>query len=487
MPAGPLKNRFVLFLFLFCVAFVGGQGRCRARPTSVDSAALDAFIEGQLRAQPIPGVAVTVVEEGEVVHAQGYGRAAPGRAMTAQTPLYIGSLTKSFTALAVMQRVEDGEVALDAPVQTYLPWFTTTDAEAAARITVRHLLNHTSGLTRTSAGWDAVPPETSMEAAARQLATAELASPPGTAYHYANENYMLLGLIIEAVSGQSYERYMQAHVFAPLEMTATFASPAAVQEAGVAQGYNAVLGLPVARPQPFSVHGLPAGHLVTTAEDMGRYLQFQLGAPVAETPVLSPEHLRRMHTPPDQLPGTDYGMGWSRNERSGVATIEHSGDLETFHSVAVLLPEQDRAFALLFNLNGIPESFTYNAITDRMVALLSGQEVQNVLSLRWIYGGLALIVVLDVARKVRALRRLPTWREKVEQRPRWRAIAGAALNLAIPLLIIVGGPLLLALQLGAAVTRVLILYYVVDVALWLLITSLLTFALGVRKLQYLLS
>jgi CubicO group peptidase (beta-lactamase class C family) len=109
--------------------------------------AVDAYIEGQMRRLKMPGVSLAIVEGDQIVHLRGFGRARPGgEAPTPATPFFVGSLAKSFTALAVMQLVEAGKIELDAPVQRYLPWFRVADPQASAEMTVRHLLNQTSGL-----------------------------------------------------------------------------------------------------------------------------------------------------------------------------------------------------------------------------------------------------------------------------------------------------------------------------------------------------
>lgn len=122
-----------------------------------DFAALDAYVEAELRAAGLPGMALAIVQGDRIAHLRGFGVAGPsGRPVTAQTPFLIGWVSKSFSALAVMQLVEAGEIELDAPVRRYLPWFQVVGAEASARITVRSLLNHTSGLSERSEG--APPP-----------------------------------------------------------------------------------------------------------------------------------------------------------------------------------------------------------------------------------------------------------------------------------------------------------------------------------------
>ena len=125
-------------------------GAASARPT-VDRALIgriDAFVATEVASSAIPGVALAVLDEGRVVHSRGFGVDGHGHAVSADTPFPIGSVTKSVTALLVRQFIEAGQLDADAPLQRYLPWFRLADAQASSRITVRHLLNHTSGLSR---------------------------------------------------------------------------------------------------------------------------------------------------------------------------------------------------------------------------------------------------------------------------------------------------------------------------------------------------
>src|SRR5215218_10317168 len=115
--------------------------------TAPEFAAIERFVQKEMAAQRIPGLALGIVKDDRISYIRGFGKADDsGRPVTPQTPFIIGSLSKSFTALAIMQLVEAGKVELDAPVQHYLPWFRVADEEASGKITVRHLLNQTSGL-----------------------------------------------------------------------------------------------------------------------------------------------------------------------------------------------------------------------------------------------------------------------------------------------------------------------------------------------------
>jgi CubicO group peptidase (beta-lactamase class C family) len=254
-----------------------------ANPVSSNAsyAAIDTYIEQQMRRLNIPGLALAIVEGDQIVYQRGFGQARPGGdAPAPQTPFVLGSTTKSFTALAVMQLVEAGKVELDAPVQRYLPWFRVADAQAAAQITVRHLVHQTSGLPGlpgmiTMADLDQSPD--AAERQARSLSTLKLTRPVGAAFEYSNLNYNLLGLIVEAASGESYPAYVQAHIFAPLHMSHSYTAQALAQQNGLAVGHRYWFATPVAVTNLAIPRGsLAAGGLISSAEDMAHYLIAQL-------------------------------------------------------------------------------------------------------------------------------------------------------------------------------------------------------------------
>ena len=201
-------------------------------------AEIESFVQGEMAAQRVPGLALGIVEDGRVAYVRGFGKADDsGRAVTPQTPFIIGSVAKSFTALAIMQLVEANKIDLDAPVQRYLPWFRVADEKASAEITVRHLLNHTSGIsTKTGRSYqgDGDTSDTALEQAVRKLKSAELSAPVGSKHQYSTINYSVLGLIVQTVTGQSYESYVQAKILDPLQMHNSFTSETAALPAGLA-------------------------------------------------------------------------------------------------------------------------------------------------------------------------------------------------------------------------------------------------------------
>ena len=310
----------------------------RAQGLSPERLAVDRFIESQMDRHRIPGVALVVVEDGRVTYATGYGTAGGGRPMTAGTPMSIGSITKSFTAVAILQLVEEGRIDLDAPVRTYLPWFRVADDAASDSITVRHLLQHRSGLSEF--GYNRVhPPDTTLEQGVRDLRDARLTAPVGTTYQYFSPNYQALALIIETVTGQTYGAYVAEHIFAPLRMTRSYASQVEAQAAGMAQGHSKLFGYPLARDHPFRQYVLGAGYLVSTARDLSHLLVALGNDGVFEgVRILAPASVALMRLPVDEQGDTTTGLAWGSRRYHGATWEGASGADETFMSQMLLAP-----------------------------------------------------------------------------------------------------------------------------------------------------
>ena len=344
----------------------------------VNESSIDAYIRSSMQAARIPGLALGVVQGDRVVYLQGYGVAGPdGRPVTAQTPFILGSTSKSFTALAVMQLVEAGKIDLDAPVTRYLPWFRTRDAAESARITVRHLLHHTSGL-QTYEGraglWDNDQSAPALENGVRALSTARLRQPAGQRYEYANENYSTLGLIVQAVSGIEYEAYVRSAIFAPLRMSRSAAALSDPAAADVASGYRYRLLWPIAFDAPYPRRMTPAGFLISSAEDMAHYVSAQLnGGEYEHHQLLSPLGIAALHAPVSAMEhASAYGMGWAIRGAPGSTTIWHDGDVSNFHSHLRLLPEQRLGIVVLMNVGVTGNSAAIESLVEGVAATVLG-------------------------------------------------------------------------------------------------------------------
>src|SRR6266496_1945628 len=185
---GGVRACLLELIALFALPFTMLSVSAAAHSNEPDIAKIDAYVSAQMQANHIPGVALGLVHNDQIVHLRGFGSAdSTGRAVTPHTPFLLASVSKSFTALAIMQLVEAGKVELDAPVQRYLPWFRLADPAASARITVRHLLNQTSGLADpTESVTKGDGSDAALEHAVRALSAVQPRHPAGQAFGYSN-------------------------------------------------------------------------------------------------------------------------------------------------------------------------------------------------------------------------------------------------------------------------------------------------------------
>jgi CubicO group peptidase (beta-lactamase class C family) len=405
----------------------GSTGPARGS-TSFDE--IDSYIEGQMRRLNIPGASLAIVEGDEIVRLCGFGRTRPGgEAPSPKTPFFIGSLTKSFTAMAVMQLVEAGRVELDAPVQRYLPWFRVADPRASTRMTVRHLLNQTSGLPEMAGAqalldFDESPDAT--EHQARTLSTLRLNRSVGSKCEYSNMNYNLLGLIIEAASGESYPDYIQDHIFNPLGMSHSYTSKAAAIQNGLAMGHRYWFGYTVPAPKlPVPRGSLPSGQLISSAEDMAHYLIVHLNKGCyGDVEVLSAAGISELHRGVAEyvkwgISAGRYGMGWFVADTNRTKILSHGGNVPDFSAYMALLPEERKGVVLLVNADHYGLPLILEEVGSGVTALLAGQQPPTVRLgfIPWALRLLPLIPLLQVAGVIATLRSLRRWRQDPALRP----------------------------------------------------------------------
>ena len=366
----------MLRLLIFCFLLP------RAAYSQLSQASFNLFVEQQLEAFGVPGVAVGVIKNGEVLLAKGYGLAdvAAGRTVTAQTQFAIGSATKSFTAAAVAALVDQGKVALDEPVRTYLPAFALADAYAASQLTVRDLLRHNSGLPRHDLAWygHAVDRRTLVQ----RLAELEPTEPLGKRFQYQNLMYVTAGQLVEVVSGQSWEDFTRAHILEPLGMDETnFSVVDMARDADHARPYT--------DGEPMALRNLdaagPAGSINSTVDDMLRYLRFHLGDARADgLRVLSARILEELHSPQQLVPGSfaqrlliddnglpmAYGLGWFIANHRGRLLLEHGGNIDGFSALVSMLPDEETGIVVLTNANGSALPYVLrNRLYDELLEL----------------------------------------------------------------------------------------------------------------------
>ncbi len=471
-----------LLLFSFLNTFA-----VEAAPHTIiqlDNEAITSYLETEMRRHLLKGMAVAITQGDEIVLLKGFGSADGGQPVTPQTPFFIGSVSKSFTAMAIMQLVDRGVVALDSPVEFYLPWFTTTDNKLSSQITIRHLLNQTSGLSNNSFRRPRITTHTTLEETVRHLSQAVLTAEPGTQYHYFNPNYNVLAQVIEEMTDSSFPEYIKKHVFAPLEMKHSFVDIEPAQNSGLAQGHNHFFGFALPRQQPFFRAELPAGFLISSAADLAHYMIAQNSAGVfQQTELISAKAVVTMHTPPEGIAG-NYAMGWIAQNENGLRTIKHNGSLDSFYADVILLPDHEIGIAVLINQNSLlPLNFVYEPFARGLVDIVIGHEPSRGLSLRLIYIILNALVIYDILRHFLNIKRLSKWKQSVEKQTKSRQIQVVFFqNFLMPILLLLT-ILVIYIVAGPNAIRIIFIYLIPDIALWLLISAALSSITGVLKIK----
>lgn len=313
---------------------------------------LDGFVPATLEREGIPGASVAVVRDGKVVSTRGFGWADREKRTPVDpkdTLFRVGSVSKLFTATAVMQLVERGDVDLDTDVEEYV------DVDLEKPVTLRQLLSHTGGFEERVSGL-IQPPDATVDL----RRTLEQDPPrqiyePGTVPAYSNYGNALAGLVVQEVSGQRFEDYVAEHVLRPVGMTSSsFAQPLPGPLAErLARGYADTSS----DPTPFEVVGpAPAGALTASADDMARFMIAQLGHGDA---LLRPRTLATMHAP--ALDRSSLGglaeaprmtLGFFDRSRNGHRALEHGGDTTVFHSDLEIWPDDDTGIFVSVNGSG---------------------------------------------------------------------------------------------------------------------------------------
>jgi D-alanyl-D-alanine carboxypeptidase len=311
---------------------------------------LDAVISANY-APDAPGATVIVVKDGKTLLRKGYGLAdvANKRPLTPETVMRLGSVTKQFTAAAILLLEEKGKLKTGDDIRIYLPDF----PDKGKKITIEHLLTHTSGIVNNTNKPAFLTDMAKDFTLAQLIATFKddpLEFDPGSRFAYSNSGYILLGAIIEKASGQPYDQYLAQHIFTPLGMTHT-AYEGHERTSGVkALGYRAegdtyVPALPISMTQPYA-----AGALVSNVDDLARW-----DAAIASGKLLTAATWQKAFTPytltagPNAGTQTDYGAGWSINKLYGMPMINHSGGIPGFMTHVLRLPSEHVYVAVLEN------------------------------------------------------------------------------------------------------------------------------------------
>jgi len=358
-----------ILLALFVLAAAPARSQIR-------TASLDSLITHRL-ATVAPGCAILIARNGQVIYKKAFGSAnleldVP---MKPDFVFRIGSITKQYTAIAILQLVEQGKLSLHDQIQKYIPTIPLT----IPPVTLEQLLTHTSGIPDYEVLNFPIPTAIRIDFPARQIIDSLMKLPldftPGSRYHYSNSNYFLLGYILEQVSGQTYPDYLQEHLFKSAGLTHTdYDSPEKIIP-GRVSGYaghhhhwtNAGY---ISMSQVFS-----AGALVSTVED-----EFKWHQALRTGKLIKKATLEKAQTPFTLTDGqpSEYGYGWLIRRRNNTRSIEHSGGIDGFQSDEIYFPEKDIFIATLYNaLNEGGEDVGFVALDNDIATLAIGGQLEK--------------------------------------------------------------------------------------------------------------
>ncbi|PRO40222.1 serine hydrolase domain-containing protein [Bacillus sp. LLTC93] len=359
------KSQHIVYIsFVMAVLWISSFAGQTNAQAAISSKAIDQVIEEQMELGRIPGMSVVVVKKDQVVYQKGFGYAErkKNEPVTDSTFFEIGSTSKAFTALAIVDLEKQGEIDLKEPVSSYIPGFFPTYHGKPQRITVEQLMHHTSGIPFQSIAL--IQPDDAKDALKKtvhQLKSIELNRKPGSSFEYATINYDVLGLIIENVTRQPYETYMKG-LFKRHHLDQTEAGPERMKHGAISEGFKLQFLAPHAYQAPEYRGNTPAGYIVMNSQEVGTWLQYQLTDSTWSRFVKNPDHLTV--NVPDEGKHVFYNAGWYIEKKNKhVESLFHAGSNPNYSSFFLIQPKEGVAIGVLANMNS-----SYTEQTARLVA-----------------------------------------------------------------------------------------------------------------------
>jgi len=368
-------------------------------------------------------------------------------------------MSKSFTALSVMQLVEKGKIDLNKPISAYIDtslYF--KNKEDGNKITVKQLLNQNSGL-----------------GTYQKLGNAKITDNYGK-FEYANLNYNLLGKIIESVSGDKYADYVDKNIFSPLEMYHSAATLEKSKSNGLIDGYRNYFGIPVPGqpdyPNDSSWSTVPAGYISASASDMGKYLQMYLNGGKG---IVTQDSINKMFydfVPQDETNLNFYGMGWIYTKQFSKPILMHSGLVENYTSNMFLIPEIKIGIVVLVNIN---DYFVTNNLLTNIVMPLLGEEKQAVSNNPYLEMHILIdaIYIIITAISIYPIITIKRWKKKIKTKV---LVAIDIIRHAILPIILISVPIITKTPIW------IIWYFIKDLCLILIINLILLLLTGIYKI-----
>ncbi|HEX8847535.1 MAG TPA: serine hydrolase [Pyrinomonadaceae bacterium] len=322
-------------------------------------AAIEKAIDEKRNQYHIPGVALAIVKDDQVIYMKGLGLKDVGRKLpvTPDTLFAIGSSSKAFTAMAVTMSADEGKLSLDDSPKKFLPYFKMRDAETDAKITVRDLLSHRSGLDRTDLSM--ISGKLNREELIRVAGMAKPTAKLGEKFLYQNIMFAAAGEIVARAQRTTWDKFIETRIFKPLGMKDSNTTVAATLKAhDYSLGYDYNTETKETRNLPMREIGpaAPAGSINSSARDMAQWVRLMLGEGVfGSKRLVSEKSFKELVAPQNKVGGNvHYGLGWFLRDWNEHKVVEHGGNIDGFNALVALMPDQKLGFVLLSNISGSP-------------------------------------------------------------------------------------------------------------------------------------
>jgi len=364
------KKVFIIFIcLLFSVNYIFSQNKDIIVSNNLNFdliKEIDEIIENVLKSSKVPGISISITNSEEIIFAKGYGVSDISKKdnpMTIHTKLKIGSITKSFTSLALLQLVQEGKICLTDKVIDHIPDFKTYDAEKSNLITIEMLINNTSGLPLNSISnvWEINTTDINYNNIIKTLNSAELIFEPGTAFYYSNDGFVLCALIMEKIEKKPYHEIIEDRILKPLKMMNSTTNIDKIKSIEFLSGHRASINTYLSAEKSYMGLHIPAGsEFISTAYDLSKYMQLFLNEGFYEENIILEKDFfnhyygknAKRSQPFDMYEvKTTYGNGWFYIDNSPF--FLHGGTTATASSALIIDTNLNIGIIILYNVDDV--------------------------------------------------------------------------------------------------------------------------------------
>lgn len=363
-----------IFLYTTCFILVLAAGcstsQKAAKPYDKSFIEIETFLQSLIDTNGIPGIAIAITVDHDIVYAKGFGvkNIDTKEKLEPNNTFHIASVSKTFTATAVMQLYEKGKIDINKPLISYLPYFKLKD-ERYKDITIKQMLNHTSGMPDVEDyEWEkGFSDDGAAERYVKSLSDSVLISKPGIEFHYSNIAFDIMADLIAKVSGMSFEKYVKENILTPLEMNeSSFYYPEISKQLRTSpHDGNPPKVLAV---YPYNRMHAPSSTLNTNVLEMSHYaIANMYNGKYKNTQILTPETHLMIMTPTftrNKEQNISIGLSWFMYPYKGLTNVEHGGSDDGYRSLLTLIPEKKIGIIILSNIESIRMYDTRNKIRD---------------------------------------------------------------------------------------------------------------------------